>query len=397
MFSFLAASLVFGLLSFGAVLPHSALLLAIIWLIAFAVVATVSIARKRPGSEVLLILVTPVLVLPLGPKLALGLFAGVWAYLATLWQRHNVLRFYRFLVLVGVLEAFLGLLQYFLVPGWIFNFQNPFYRSSGTLINHNHFAGLLEMLIPVALACAYIATERFGDFARSYMSVLAASFMGLAVLFAISRMGILSAVTTILFLGFIVRVRHSQKRLPTGLALGVIGLVLAGALWIGIDSVVLRYSELAGSEALLREGRVLVFADTIRMIKANPLGIGIGRYQDVFRQYQTYRPELLFDHAHNDYLETIAEWGLPIAITFWVSLFFLLYRSVRAFFTVSLIEQRGALLACIGAILSILVHSLTDFNLQIPSNAMLFFTFVGIGSAGLTPWDAYVIRGEVSP
>jgi hypothetical protein len=32
------------------------------------------------------------------------------------------------------------------------------------------------------------------------------------------------------------------------------------------------------------------------------------------------------------------------------------------------------------------VHSLTDFNLQIPSNAMLFFTFAGIGSAGLSPW-----------
>jgi O-antigen ligase len=128
------------------------------------------------------------------------------------------------------------------------------------------------------------------------------------------------------------------------------------------------------------------------MIKANPLGIGIGRYQDVFRQYQTYRPELLFDHTHNDYLETIAEWGLPIAITFWMSLFFLLYRSVRAFFTVSAIEQRGILLGCIGPILSILVHSLTDFNLQIPSNAMLFFTFVGIAAASLFPWDRPIIQ-----
>jgi hypothetical protein len=394
MFSFLAAALVFALLSFGAVLSHSALLLTISWLIAFAVVATVSIARKRPGSEVLLILVTPALALPLGPKLALSLFAGVWAYLAAVRQRENVLKFYRFLVLIGVLEALLGLIQYFLFPGWIFNFQNPFYRSSGTLINHNHFAGLLEMLIPVALACAYIATERFGDFARSYMSVFAASFMGLAVLFALSRMGILAAMVTILFLGFIIRVRHSQRNLPTGLGLGVIVLVLAGALWIGIDSVALRYSELSGDDALFREGRILVFSDTVRMILANPLGIGIGHYQDTFRQYQTYRPELLFDHAHNDYLETIAEWGLPIAFAFWASLFFLLYRSVRAFFTVSSIEQRGALLACVGAIFSIFVHSLADFNLQIPSNAMLFFTFAGIASASVSPWESQCNRNK---
>ena len=387
MFAFLAVSLVFGLLSFGAVLQHSTLLLVIGWLVAFAAVAILSIVRKRPGSEVLLLLVTPVLALPLGPKLALSVFAGVWAYLATVRQPQTVLKFYRFLVLVGVLEALLGLVQYFLYPGWIFDFQNPYYRSSGTLINRNHFAGLIEMLIPVALAFAYIATERFGDFARAYMSVFAASFMGLGILFAISRMGIMSAMMAILFLGFIVRIRHSRKKLPTGLGLGVIGLILAGALWIGIDSVALRYSELTGDEALLREGRIVVFADTIRMIQANPLGIGIGRYRDVFRQYQTYKPQLLFDHAHNDYLETIAEWGLPIAIAFWVSLFSLLYRSVRAFLKVPSVEQRGTLLACIGAILSILVHSLTDFNLQIPSNAMLFFTFVGIASASLFPWD----------
>src|SRR5437867_1384132 len=205
MFVFLGASLLFALLSFGAVLSHSTLLLAIGWLIAFASIATLSIARKRPGSEVLLILVVAALAWPLGPKLALSLFAGVWAYLATRQHRQRLLKFFRFLVLVGVLEALLGLIQYFLYPGWIFDFHNTFYRSSGTLINRNHFAGLLEMLIPVALACAYIATERFGDFARAYMSALAASFMGLAVLFSISRMGILSVIVTILFLGFIVR------------------------------------------------------------------------------------------------------------------------------------------------------------------------------------------------
>ncbi len=44
-------------------------------------------------------------------------------------------------------------------------------------------------------------------------------------------------------------------------------------------------------------------------------------------------------------------------------------------------NRRGILLACTGAIFSILVHSFTDFNLQIPSNAMLFFTFVGISLA----------------
>jgi O-antigen ligase len=117
------------------------------------------------------------------------------------------------------------------------------------------------------------------------------------------------------------------------------------------------------------------------MILAHPFGVGIGNYQDRFREYQTYRPDLLFDHAHNDYLETTAEWGTPIAIVFWTLIGFTLVRAIRLFVSVDSAEHQGILLACIGAMFSILLHSLADFNLQIPSNAMLFFAFVGISLA----------------
>jgi O-antigen ligase len=114
------------------------------------------------------------------------------------------------------------------------------------------------------------------------------------------------------------------------------------------------------------------------MIAANPLGVGPGNFQDRYRSFQTFHPDLVFEHAHNDYLETVAEWGLPAAIVFWAFIVFVLVRAVRLFGSARSPERRGILLACIGAIFSILVHSFTDFNLQIPSNAMLFFTFVGI-------------------
>src|SRR5262249_41929878 len=81
---------------------------------------------------------------------------------------------------------------------------------------------------------------------------------------------------------------------------------------------------------------------------------------------------------HNDYLETAGEWGLPVAIAFWTFIGFAAVRAARLFTSAQSPEQRGILLACVGAILAILIHSLMDFNLQIPSNAILFFTFVGI-------------------
>ena len=166
-----------------------------------------------------------------------------------------------------------------------------------------------------------------------------------------------------------------------GFTLTIVSLVLIAALWVGVDVLVQRYSQLFAEEAMLREGRLLVFRDGIKMIRAHPMGVGTGAFQDRFREYQTFRPELLFDHAHNDYIETAAEWGIPVSLAFWTCIFFSLLRAIRLFVLIESPEKRGILLACIGAILSIALHSFADFNLQIPANAMLFFTFVGISLA----------------
>jgi len=202
--------------------------------------------------------------------------------------------------------------------------------------------------------------------------------MGLALVLSASRMGIASLFLTVLFLGILVQVRKSQRRVAVGFTATIVGLVITGALFVGVDAVVQRYSFLLAEDGILREGRILVYRDTLRMIGAHPMGLGTGSFQDRFREYQTFRPDLLFDHAHNDYLETIVEWGVPIAIVFWLLIIFAWVRALRLFILVRSPEQCGILLACIGAISAILIHSLTDFNLQIPANGMLFFTFVGI-------------------
>ncbi len=67
---------------------------------------------------------------------------------------------------------------------------------------------------------------------------------------------------------------------------------------------------LRGEDAILREGRLIVFTDIIRMIRANPFGVGIVQYQNRIREYQTIHPELLLDQAHNDYLNY---WLRPFA------------------------------------------------------------------------------------
>src|SRR5262249_42924329 len=158
----------------------------------------------------------------------------------------------------------------------------------------------------------------------------------------LSRMGILSFLFTLCFLG-ILQWRRSQRGLAAGLSLGMGALVAAGALWIGVDTIVQRYSALLVDDGLFRESRVMIAGDVTRMIMANPLGVGVDNFQNKFRQYQTFHPDVLFDHAHNDYLETAAEWGLPVATVFWSFIVFAAVRAIRLFVSVHSREQRGIL------------------------------------------------------
>jgi putative inorganic carbon (HCO3(-)) transporter len=208
--------------------------------------------------------------------------------------------------------------------------------------------------------------------------------ISLAVIFSASRMGIMSLFATLGFMGLMIRMRASQKRIATVMGFGLFGLILGGALWIGVDGILGRYGTLLEADAALREGRMIVYRDSLKMIADNSWGVGVDGYRDVFRQYQTFRPGLLFDHAHNDYLETAAEWGVVPAVAFWALVIGVLIQSIRTFLSVASPERRGILLASSGAIFAILVHSLTDFNLQILSNAMLFCIFVGIALTAIS-------------
>jgi O-antigen ligase len=184
-----------------------------------------------------------------------------------------------------------------------------------------------------------------------------------------------------MLLTILIRMRSSQRRLAAAMNLAFVSLVVLAAVWIGVDVVWKRFQLVLAEESSLQDGRMMIYRDTLRMIAANPTGVGLNGYQDAFRQYQTLKPDVLFDHAHNDYLETAAEWGFVPAVIFWSFIGVVLVKAIRGFLEFDSPERQGILLTCIGAIFSILVHSLVDFNLQIPSNAILFCTFVGIAFA----------------
>ena len=383
MFAALALILVLELVTFGGVLRQTWLSVLLLWTAACGVLLLVRIARDKPLDYrfILGVLAVTALTIVTGPKYAIALFAAVWTWHAAKSSPDGVLRFFHVLILIGVLEALFGFFQHFVQPNWVFGYHNLTNRVSGSLINRNHYAGLLELLVVVPLGLAYArSSEREG--ARAYIYLLLTAFTAIALIFSLSRMGIGSFFMTLLILGILIRLSGGQRNLERVLGLGLVGMIVAGVMWIGVDVVVERYGQLVGPERALHDsGRIEVFSDTLKMIAANPWGIGAGKYQDVFRRYQTHSLDSLFDHAHNDYLENAAEWGVIPATAFWALIIFVLARSIYIFPSIESSIERGILLTCIGSISSLMIHGLADFNLQIPVNATLFFAFVGIAAA----------------
>jgi len=118
----------------------------------------------------------------------------------------------------------------------------------------------------------------------------------------------------------------------------------------------------------------------VRLIRDFPLfGSGLGTFEIVYRQYQTTLVENVVDHAHNDYLEFAANTGFIGAAVLFMPIFYLLQRMIVAFLEDRHDYRRSITLGCIGGTLTILLHSLADFNLQIPANALVFAVILGIG------------------
>jgi O-antigen ligase len=306
------------------------------------------------------------------------------------------------LVGLGAFEAFYGLLQY--LTGWqqIFAYVKRFYLedATGTYINRNHFAGLLEMTLPFTVALALrlagnlrSAAERSEVKVRQLLSarellpfvflVFLAVAMFTALVFSRSRMGIISAFASLMAIFALAGSSFLSKRSRAAVAmvflLGVAGMVF----WVGGDPVITRFETLGREYAESGQNRISIWRDTLALIRQHPfLGTGLGTFSVAYTSVQTVFLNLLVEHAHCDYLEVVSELGLPGGILVFASIFWILARAVRRYRRTEDRFEAAACLGCIGSIAAILVHSLADFNLYIPANALVFTVTLALAWEG---------------
>jgi O-antigen ligase len=192
-------------------------------------------------------------------------------------------------------------------------------------------------------------------------------------------MGILATVFTIVAVALLAQLRVRRKVWVLGILLFV-GCVLGYGLWIGLGPVLARFEILGEPGYLQIEGRIGIWKDTLRLIRDFPLlGSGLGTFELLYRGYQTAVVSSNVDHAHNDYLEFASDTGVIGAALLFLPILYLLARMVISFLDDPRSYRRAVTLGCIGSTTAILLHSVTDFNLQIPANALVFAVVLGIG------------------
>lgn len=289
------------------------------------------------------------------------------------------------LIGLGALEAAYGLVQAVggvdQIGGYVRGIGSI---ATGTFINRNHFAGLLNMAIGLAVGVLYTGfslrrtRRRSETYAWTWLVILACAMLGLAMALSLSRAGLLVLTSMLIFVFVLLwwRQRSGRRGLPARAAGILLAVTLALALAYGADALSGRFEQVTASD------RPQVYRDTLRLIGDHPwLGVGPGMYRWHFRPYQTTRVDMLYTHTHNDYLQAAAEWGVPLALLAWGFVAWRFYRAIRMFLETRDPWRAGIGLGCAAAILTILLHSLVDFNLQIPANLLVFTTILGLGWA----------------
>lgn len=276
-----------------------------------------------------------------------------------------------FLMSLGFFVSVFGILQHLTFNGKLYWFRTMRYGGYpfGPYVNRNHFAGFAEIVIPIALVPLVLGKVRRE---RLFLVGLFALAPIVALFLSASRAGIICFVVEMVVLFALLFVRRIRSKYM--LAGGVLVLVAILAVsWIGVQEVLQRFADYKALDVSVGK-RATMRHDTWHIFLDHPvLGTGLGTLEMVFPPYETGYDAKIVNHAHNDYLEAMAETGVPGALCCLWFLAALLIESVRGLKELG--SSFGAVLNLSGLVgcCGILVHSLVDFNLHIPANALLFF------------------------
>ena len=392
--------LMFGPLAFGAVEPWSifvleagAALLLLLWMIRQATSGELSVIGNAIFAPML------VFALLIGLQIVFGLTAYRYETVSTglLYCAYGILCFLVIQVLrrtsqigaattmlvgYGFLMATFALVQSVSSASKLYWLRAP--RTGGWIygpyVNHNHYAGLMEMLAPIPLVFA-LTSHAHGP--RKVFAGLAATLMASTIFLSGSRGGMLAFVAQVALLsGIVIWLKKGRRNVMA--VLGILLIVGVGLLvWLGGSELSKRLASIhADTRTEISGGmRFDIDRDALKMFVRKPVsGWGLGVFPDVYPQFRSFHTNFFINEAHNDYLQLLVEMGALGFVTMVWFMWTVFRKGTKKLANWTENTNGAVALAAILGITGILVHSFVDFNLQVPANAALFYVLCAIAA-----------------
>lgn len=307
----------------------------------------------------------------------------VWLFFIVLNNLHrqkNTELLVKVLLGLGTLLSMYAVYQFLAKSNYVLGLRRPEQydgRGSGTYICPNHLAGLLEMLIPVALAMLLLGKDTILQRVfTGYAAVVMLAGMGVTV----SRGGYLAfGLSLVLMAAFLVRFRN--HRLVAIVSL--VALLAGGGVFLAKSPQSMhRFTHMFVPGQLEHVGIRWSLTKKTTQMWLDHLWVGVGPgHFDV--RFPAYRGEALQQrptYAHNDYLQVLAEWGTIGGVLFFGTLGLLAagvpvtWRYVRRSgggLVTKRSDRAAHVLGVSVGLIALAIHSAYDFNLHVPANALV--------------------------
>jgi len=251
----------------------------------------------------------------------------------------------------GCLEAVFGIAQHAM--------RGEDNYAIGTFGEHSHFAGFMELLLPLSIVYAL----RY----RQLLALAPPMILFAALLHSFSRAGLVASALAMLAM-VLIRTRKFKMAAAAAAVLIVAGLLLAPS---GLGE---RFQRISTYRGFRSDAHLARWQDTLKLIAARPLfGSGAGTYPVAFAPYNTSTEPRYAHHADNDYLQLLAEIGIAGTLATLALLAYALRRCVQNS------RWNLAALGCAGSMIALLAHSVFEFQMYIPANVITLAWIAGVG------------------
>ncbi|KPA15279.1 O-antigen ligase-related protein [Candidatus Magnetomorum sp. HK-1] len=327
-----------------------------------------------------------------------------WGLICVLNTPKRLKQFSVILVIIGATQSLYGIIQTFTDPSLILWVPKEIFKNqrdaSGTLINRNHFAALMTILMIFSVSFSASLTDRESRQKRNasfkkklsrffshehqwnqkILFAAAAALMGLGIIFSASRGGLIAAFPGAFVLMIMFSIRKITRK--QGIIMIAVCLIIAGfAIFIGENRLINRLDFIQRSML----DRMRYLEKSIELIKDYPIfGVGPSNFEHAFSKYQSSVDQhVTITHVHNDWVQLTAEMGFVgllaviIILVFYFKWIFSRWRM-----------RNSPVALCIGIaplaiFASAAVHSLFDFPFHIPGNMITLIAIFAVGYQAL--------------